>query len=329
MHDFLKNMPRRIIKNFFLKTKNDVFPVTLAYGRVYIFPNRYGLFFIVVLLIILAGSVNYHNNLGYMMTFLLGGIFLTSFHLTHNNIKGIRITEILCKPVFAGDEMVFEICVVNNDNARFNVVFELDHFGKCQVPVLDKGYSVINLRVADTARGVKRVSELCVSSDFPLGLTRTWSYVMLNQLEAVVYPALTRSSEKPYVPVALPGFSPASTESGPLSGSDDFSELKNYEPGDPVQRISWKSLSRGVGLMTKHFDGSASNMAYIIDWTHLSDKSVENRLSKLAFMVVDSEKNKLIYGLSLPDKTIQPSTGEKHMNECLYALAGYGIKEGR
>ena len=43
--------------------------------HVYIFPTRHGVMLGAMMLVILLGSINYDNALGYLLTFLLFGLF--------------------------------------------------------------------------------------------------------------------------------------------------------------------------------------------------------------------------------------------------------------
>ena len=308
-------------ENFFLKRKKDCFPVTILSKRLYIFPNRFGLFFLFILLVMLAGSVNYHNNLGYMMTFLLGGIYLMSFHLTHKNLKGLKISDVEAKPVFAGDDLFIVISILNTDFVRNNIVFEVDGFGKHDARNIENGFSVFRIKVKTEKRGITRIKDISISSDYPLGLTRTWTYILPENLEVIVYPRPLLTNETPFFSIESGNETGGSGIS--KTGADDFSELKNYIPGDPVQRIAWKSLSSGHGLMTKYFEGSSAPIAYLVDWKLLSNDSSEKKLGKMAHLVIDSEKKNKRYGLSLPGKTISPSRGASHMHDCLRILADY------
>ncbi len=310
-----------IKKKFILKRKQDSFPVIILSKRLYIFPNGFGLFFLFILLVMLAGSVNYHNNLGYMMSFLLGGIYLMSFHLTHRNLRGLKISDVEIKPVFAGDDLVIAVSVYNPDMVRNNVVFEVDGFGEYNAQNVEKGYSVYKIRVKTEKRGITRIRDISISSDYPIGLTRTWTYIIPENLEIIIYPRPIVANESPFVSIESGNENGGSEKS--KTGADDFSELKNYILGDPIQRIAWKSLSKGHGLMTKYFEGSSAPIAFIVDWKLLSNDSNEKKLGKIAHLIIDSEKKNKRYGLTLPGKTIAPSRGASHMHECLRILAGY------
>lgn len=315
-------MAYHILKRIILrKKKPDRLPLSIESGQLYIFPNRLGLFFVFVLLAMLAGAVNYHNNAGHMMTFLLGGMYLASFHTTHRNLKGIKITAIESTPVFEGNEVTVVFSVFNPDNERINLSFEIPGFGGISGINLEKGFTVLKISKIAEKRGVTSIKEIEISSDYPLGLTKTWTYIVPLNLELVIYPRPVQTSEMPFS-IIESGYG-GEGEEGSRNGADDFSELKGYVPGDPVQRIAWKSLSRGHGLLTKYFDGSRSPASFMVKWDLLSKDSVERRLGKMTYLITEAVQKNKKYGLSLPGKIINPSQGFQHMNDCLRALAEY------
>ena len=44
-------------------------PITLTQRRIYILPSKHGIYFGVLMLVMLLGSINYNNSLGYSLTF--------------------------------------------------------------------------------------------------------------------------------------------------------------------------------------------------------------------------------------------------------------------
>ncbi|MCU7807998.1 MAG: hypothetical protein KZQ73_09060, partial [Candidatus Thiodiazotropha sp. (ex Semelilucina semeliformis)] len=52
--------------------------VVIRPRSLYILPTRQGILLALVLFLMLAGSINYGSNLAYLVTFLLGGIWLSA-----------------------------------------------------------------------------------------------------------------------------------------------------------------------------------------------------------------------------------------------------------
>ncbi len=86
-------------------------PITLQRRGIRIRPTGNGVIFIVLVLSMFLGSLNYNNNLGFLLTFLLGSIAFVSIATTYKNVCGITIGSSFSQPVFAGQKAVFEFII--------------------------------------------------------------------------------------------------------------------------------------------------------------------------------------------------------------------------
>ena len=294
-------------------------PYTLNRRGLKIRPTRYGIVFILLLVGMFAGSVNYSNNLGFLSTFLLGSIAFVSIAQTYKNIVGIRILTGKTRPVFAGEEAVFEFMAEDTGVDRHSIGFVLSGGRTATLDIMRGSENRINVKVPASSRGLLRPWPLTIYSEYPLGLFRVQSQLLLN-LECIVYP-------KPKTGVVEKISEKAAIDTdGEFSGSgiDDFQGLKGYRPGDPLQRISWKASSRGRGLFTKEFNGLYGSSFYL-DWYRLKGLDTEHKLSLLCHAVMKAQQNHLNYGLKLPGNRIEPGNGEIHKNRCLRTLALFDL----
>lgn len=295
-------------------------PRTVIRQNTYILPTRHGLLFLLVLAAMLAGSINYNNNLGFLLVFLLGGMTLVSIIHTHRNLVGLRILSIASRPVFAGQKAVFDLLVEAEGGPRRALVFSFKNKELSFTDDVDAGaVSRISLGVPAAERGIFSPGPLTVSTGYPLGLFRAWS-VISDDLSCVVYPKplagpfllreiLQDRSAPPPGPGAIG-----------KNGSDDFQGLKTYQPGDPVRQISWKAFSQGHGLFTKEFAGT-DRTAPVFDYDQINEKDTEKALSRLCDMIIRAAAMNLEYGLRLPAALIPPGRGDRHRHRCLKALA--------
>ena len=83
--------------------------ITLGHRRVYILPTRLGLMFGVTLAIMLVGSINYVLSLGFMLTFVLGGLALAGMVHTVRNLARRPMRTVLG---IAGNVMVVLLVIV-------------------------------------------------------------------------------------------------------------------------------------------------------------------------------------------------------------------------
>lgn len=291
------------------------FPLTLNRHRVLIFPTAHGFLFIGVLLAMLMGSINYNNNLGFLLVFLLGGMTLVSIVHTYRNLLGLRVLSVTAKPVFAGRDAVFDIRVAAGATHRRTLVFTIEKHRPTIENIAAGTETVIPVALTTKSRGRLRSDRLAISCRYPLGLFRAWT-IFRPAVECVVYPA----------PLAGPrvettgGISPEKREKAVDRGVDDFRGLRPYQPGDPVGHIAWKHLSSGKGLFVKDFSHQAGD-AVMIDYEAVPAKDRETRISRLADMVLQLDRARFVYGLHLPGKTLSPDRGPGHKHECLKALA--------
>lgn len=294
------------------------FPYRIHHRHTYILPTRFGVIFLLALLLMLIGSINYKNNLGFLLTFLLAAMTLVSIFFTYRNLLHIEIKSHQTTPVFAG-EMTNINLLVHAPTFRAAIQFGF----KDQSPVLNDLSALEQIWITIThrtyQRGLLKPEALIVSTLFPFGLFRAWTKINAA-VECLVYP-------KPISGRLLPAAG-AGNLSGAgtfkIPGVDDFEGLKSYQPGDSLQHISWKTYSSGQGLYIKEFAGIAGQ-AIIFDWAALKALDPEKKLSRMCAMVLKAHQRQMKYGLKFPHQSILPGKGPAHRNRCLRALATYGL----
>ena len=106
-------------------------------------PNRYGLLFIAVLSGMLVGSVNYNNNLGFLLTFLLGSMMFVSLFQTHRNLAGLEILFVDVEPVFAGQTACYRITTAGSEYRRPVILFKFEGQSGCsKTDIIEKENNV-------------------------------------------------------------------------------------------------------------------------------------------------------------------------------------------
>ncbi len=312
------NPPTERRKRFARKTVSQL-PVTLNHRHIYILPTRHGLLFFGVLLAMLIGSVNYNNNLGFLLVFLLGSMALIALFHTHRNLAGLRILSAAARPVFAGETAVFEFLVAGQQLSRKALVFLLEKDRKRTVEVPAGKEMRVPVKTVAPRRGMFTPGPITVTTRFPLGLFYAWSRLDLA-LSCLVYPR----------PLAGPFHLPKQTRAGDgdegigdRHGADDFLGLKIYQAGDPVRQISWKAFSRGQGLFIKEFAGHGRRVV-VFDYETIPGADTEEKLSRLCDLIRKAALANFSYGLRLPETFLEPDRGEQHQHHCLKALALFG-----
>lgn len=294
-------------------------PVRIHRRRLYILPTRGGAWFGLLLFTMLLGSMNYSNSLGFALTFLLGGLVLVSMHHTHRNLLNLTVRVAPVAPVFAGQPVSLPVVLHNPaGQARLAIAVAADESTDADdQPVADipaGGEAIYQLMLATRERGRLALPRLKISTLFPMGLFRAWSWIRLDD-SVLVYP-------RPAGRAPLPPTSPGVAEGGNRHrvGREDFAGLRRYGRGDPPRLIHWKSYPRTGMLMVKQFDDPRQESLWL-DFAEAGTGGSESRLSQLTRWVLEADRRGLVYGLRLPGAEIAPDQGNPHRDRCLRSLA--------
>jgi len=302
----------------------------LGQRRIYILPTGPGLGFAALLLVLLIGSINYKLGLGYALTFLALSCALVDMVLTWRNLAHLRLNPVRAASVFAGQEALFELQVRNTSaRARYALLLDLAGSGapRHALDVPAGGSTSVRLALGSSKRGWLEAPRLTLSTRFPLGLFRAWSY-WRPDLRALVYPFPEEGAPP------LPAQSHSQGEGAGHAGADDFAGVRPYQAGDPLRRLAWRQIARldprdGGQLATKHFEGGA-RAQLVLDLAALPPQlDLELRLSRLTRWVLEAESRALPYAFRLGADAFDAATGVAHQAACLRALSLYGLEDAR
>jgi len=289
-------------------------PITLNRKRIYILPSRYGIFFGLLLLIMLIGSINYNNSLGFALTFLMGSVAVISMLHTHRNLSGLAIKTGTTRSVFSGQKTGFPFIFTNSsgtDKLSVQLQYQSD-----QIVIDIPANSTVtgNMEVMSKKRGRITLNRIKVSTDYPLGLFFAWSWIIPDS-SCIIYP----SPEKHAPPASFENQGSGNLHTA-NKGQEEYFGLRHYQAGDPLKTIAWKQSARGEDLLTKQFSGTSGQTLWL-EWDIVDVISIEHKLSRLCRWVLDCEAAGVKYGLRIPGNTIPPGNGNKHQHVCLTALA--------
>ncbi|RZT29370.1 DUF58 domain-containing protein [Cupriavidus agavae] len=296
--------------------------VTLDRRHLYILPTRSGLGFAVLLLAMLTTSLNYNISLGFALTFLLVGIGMSCMWMAYRNLLDLELSAGPVSPAFAGDAAVFVLHARPQDGmARIGIEAGAgagtpDTPGSLTLDGTEGADGVLPIRLAAARRGRLALPRVTVSSRFPFGLFRVWSYAEFP-LSTLVYPA--PEANAPPLPQSA---GTGEDDDGAVASAvdDGIDQLRKYRAGDPLHRIAWKHSAR-TGRWMSRTGQAPQPPARWIDWHTLPlTMDTEARLSRLCAWVVAAGDAADI-GLRLPGVEIVPGRGAAHRRACLEALA--------
>lgn len=311
----------------------------LTQRNVYILPTRTGWFFALLVVVLLVLSINYQLNLGYLLAFLLAGSALMAMHVTHANLRGLRL---LARPpdgmVHQGRSARLPLTLEGGPRAHWGLALRADR----SVRARDQRRLRFRRRRADPAapagwlhadcpragetgvtliwtpmqRGLLPWPMLTVESRYPLGVWRAWSR-WRPQGELLALPAPEHPA--PPLPAAR-----AAAGSGPAarSGGSETEGVRPYRPGDSPRHVLWKQFAHSGELVSRDTAQPQARAELWLDFGALpAALDVEARLSRLCAWVLAADRAGLRYGLRLGARQVAPGSGATHLARCLRLLA--------
>ena len=299
----------------FRRSPSDETPVVLRHSRIYLLPTRRGWALIATLLMMLLASLNYALALGVGVTFLLAGLVAAAQLHTFRNLAGIEITPLAAGETFAGGSIPFTLALHAGSAARTDI--RINGANAHAGGDIAAGQALtVTLDVAAPTRGRIALGRVTLTSSFPFGLWRGWAYVHFP-LAGIVFPAAEIGA--PPLPRGYGGADPLSQGT---SDDADLAGLREFQRGDPPQRVAWKAVARGAGWFSKEFDGAGGGGPVALSWDALPRSlSVEARLSRLTAWVLAAERAARPFSLSLPGMHLPARQGRDHRRAALTALA--------
>ena len=295
-------------------------------GRVYILPTGVGLIFALMTFAMLLGSMNYNNNLSFVLTFILVGLGFVSMHQCQRNLVELELSFAGTEPVFAGQSAQFRVAVTNRSkSARYGVRLYSDS-GVSEIHDFVAGESkTLVLPVPTEQRGWVSLQRFGIRTLFPFELFRSWAWLHMD-LRGLVYPTPVEDAPQPPPTQAAQGH-----RQHDARGEEDFAGLRKFVVGDSPRHVAWKAYARSGQLLSKQFAGADTSSQWF-DFDQIpvdvnSIDSVELRLSVLTRWIIEADRTQQDYGLRLPGHAFPPSHGQEHRRRCLKSLALFGIDD--
>ena len=299
----------RLIRRAPLKEDNQV-----SSKRIYIFLTKEGGLICLLIAALFLAGVNYANNLVLGLCFFLSSVLVVSLHFTHAQINHVTLKVLRFEPAEAGKSNPVVLEVSARGSGRPSI--ELGWVNRAPTRIALGAKAVRVTLPLVHARGVSELPALKVSSDYPLGLIRSWSYVRFNQ-SSWAWPSQVRASIPEGVVGGASDFAQMSTKS---SASEDFDQLKPYVAGESQARISWRHYAQRSELLSRHFTADAG-VQMVLDYDEFQGVRHEARLRQMSFLVNELSKQGHRFALKLGKDALAMGGGAAHRDSALKLLA--------
>lgn len=310
---------------------------TLNIHNIYIFLSREGVLYAVVIAITFIAGINYANNLVLGLCFLMASLLIITIHYTFAHLANLQVKLIDVQPTQVGDylEVRLQLASASSRPHRQIRISLGDDNRDLTAPlppnmqvIADQtptaGQTLSQVQAAQTVRlflraekrGRMALPRLTVSTVYPLGILRAWSYVFLDA-EGWVYP---RPLAYDTAAQAFSVHADAENANQTQVGLTDFDQLDNYQRGESLSRISWAHVARGQGLLTKRF-AEPVGQQQVLDYYQMPAPTHEERLAQLRFGLDTLQQAQVAYRLRLPDGEGEFGQGMAFYQENLLRLA--------
>jgi uncharacterized protein (DUF58 family) len=101
---------------------------------------------------------------------------------------------------------------------------------------------------------------------------------------------------------------------------DHFHGLREYQTGDPLRRVAWRTSARHQKLYSRVME-TPSEEACEFNWYLMGSGDTESKLSVLTAWILRAERRQIPYSLEMPADALPSGLGEEHRDACLKILA--------
>jgi uncharacterized protein (DUF58 family) len=298
-------------------------------------PTRAGWSFFAITACVAFAALNTGNNLLYLVLSLMLAFMVLSGVLSESALRGIAVRRIDPGELFAATEgsvgleirntqrrvpalaIVVEDCLDHGDERRLE---KAELAGRCFALKIAAGAAEHRrYRLVPEQRGMMKLAGIRVSTRFPFALfSKSRMYEIPGEL--LVYPTLD--------PALRPSQRSRRCEDGELGAprpreGAEVSGLREYQDGDSLRRVHWRSSLRRGELLVREAEDSEQRQVEVQLRTAGEEPGAgfEQRVCEAASEVVRQLERGALVGLATDAERIAPGAGERQRTRLLSFLA--------
>ena len=319
-----------------MQKKLDYKPVfTLSYFNRTLQVTREGGGFIVLLFGVGLGAINTGNNLLYLILAMCCSFIAVSGVLSEQTFKGISVQASLPKTIYLEDSYPLNLKISNSKKRIpsycLHVEFPQDPKGRYRIGPSAYVYQLPPRSSVDRCliftglqRGPARILNVHLKTSFPFGFFVKTKTLPIH-LETLIFPIIKE--------VILPSPEEYSQEGEGTIGlaGDDLYSIREYQPGDPMAAVHWKSSAKTGALRVKEFSkGGLHNYTLFLNILDpqtnaiVGPETLENRVSETASLAYHLIRRGDEVSLKTPEMQTPSANTETHLEHILKILARVG-----
>ena len=292
---------------------------TLNYRNLYIFPTKKGFLFVLLAVVLWVMGTNYQNNLIIAIAFFVISLLVVIIHTTFFQLSGLQvgIDEVDIAEEHSAARvkvLLFSKHVAQGISLAWQNTQEISD----ETQLCANTPTVKELSIPVGERGIYKLPRLLIQSEAPFGLVRCWTWLRFSGRIAV-YPA-PEVCDRQAVLAATSG--DEKNHAVQNRTGDDFAGLAAFQDQDSMQRVAWKQLARGRGMLVKEFEHAVTK-SFWLSLESMVANGTEDKLAGIAWWAKQLEARSQTYGLDLSNTQLPLARGEHHLKMLRLALAYY------
>jgi len=321
-----------------LKKKLDYKPIfTISYFDRILQVTREGGGFIFLLFGVGIGAINTGNNLLYLVLAMCCSFIAVSGVLSELTLKEVSVQVSLPKTVYPDDSYPLHLKFFNSKNTipsySLYAKFPQDPMGRYHIEHTAYVYQVPPQSSVEKSlifKGLKRgpihLSKVHLKTSFPFGFF-VKTKVLPVTVDTLIFPVIKN--------VALPSPTEYSEEGEGTIGlaGDDLYSIREYQPGDPMASVHWKSSAKTGTLRVKEFSkGGLHNYTLFLNIVDpqtnvmVEPEILEDRVTETASLAYHLIRRGDEVCLKTPETQTLSGNNEGHLEHILKYLAKVGFK---
>lgn len=291
--------------------------------------TREGLGFIMILFGIGLGAINTGNNLLYLILAMCCSFIAVSGVLSEMSLKKLRVQADGPDFLYAQEPGSIRLKLTNNKkwaptySIRIKVAPSQQPYTLAPEPyyffVASGETNEKSVMLTASKRGHLKIGACRLATRFPFGFFYKTKTVPLN-LETVIFPAIHQ--------IKLPNLSEAGLEGDGIlqQRGDELYAIREYQPGDSLSSVHWKSSAKTERLRVKEFNSQNSYTIFLNLTDPNTNQSVqeeirEQRVSETASLVYHLIQKGHEVSLKTNDTQTKFGNSQQHLIELMNVLA--------
>lgn len=238
-----------------------------------------------------------------------------------SNLSKISFTVDIPQEIYAGTPVPLKITLTNNRKflPAFLIRLTTDTFEVFFPFTNTRSALSLYTDISFETRGSHIINNIQVNSVFPFNfftrfkdIHHTYKCIVFPTLKACDLTSLYEQDKKRR----------GEKISDRLGYESEIVSIREYVRGDPLKYIHWKATAKTGKLKTKELS-SLAHRPVIIDFEKVSIANIEERISSVAYAIVQFTKKNIPVGLKINGNLCLPDVSSAHKLNLLRELALY------